>query len=159
MVVLFLAACSGDGDDGFFSSSGRYDQPSWGDTATDTGGDTGDTGAGGDEGAPVFTDVVGEWTDISNVADDVLQVTATFTDDGDDIIGGTCYIDAYVDDANMGTWDGDISDDEGACVVAVDKMVFGLQDLDPSKTTTVEFQAKDASGNVSALYSVEVAGQ
>lgn len=165
MVFLLLVACSSQDSTGdkFFSSDGRYTPPGWGDADTgDTAGsDSGDTGANeGDPGAPIFSDITGEWTVYPDVEGDVLAVKASYTDQDDDLEGGQCFIDAYVDDANVGTFDGTASSDAGStCVLSSGSMRFALQKLDTSQTTVVEFSAKDKSGNTSALYSVEVAGE
>lgn len=161
MLFFLLTACSTvDEGDRFHGASGRYDQPKWGDTGDDTAeeGDTSAPNPDGDPGAPVFTDVVGAWSDYPNIGT-VLEVTASFTDEGDDIEGGSCYIDAYYgsDNANFDTSVG--SGDSDGCKAVSGAFIFALKELDSSKTTLVEFQVKDSSGNVSKLESVEVAGQ
>ncbi len=161
MLFLLLTACtSTDGGDAFNAGSGRYDAPGWGDTSEDTaeGGDTSEHDPDGDPGAPIFTDVSGKWSDYPD-AGVVLVVTATYTDEGDDIDGGTCYIDATFngEDANFDTTVG--SSDGDGCKAVEGSFIFAIQELDDSLTTLVEFQVKDSSGNVSKLESVEVAAQ
>lgn len=161
MLFLLLSACTTAAEgDRFHGASGRYDQPGWGDTAEDTAesGDTSEPNPDGDAGAPVFSEVAGEWSEYPNIGV-VLQVTATYTDEGDDIEGGTCYIDASFgsENANFDTSVG--SGDSDGCKAVGGSFIFALKELDSSKTTTVAFQVKDSSGNVSKLETVEVAGQ
>lgn len=150
MLVFLLAACSGADDEGFFSSSGRYDQPSWGDTATDTAsGDTGDTASGGDDGAPVFSSLVVTWEDYPNIGW-VLQVLGEFTDDGDDFSGGTCYIDVYNPEyVESYELDASDSDGENVCLITGSTLTFGFQGLDETAAGSIVFTAQDSSQNVS----------
>ncbi|GDX82010.1 hypothetical protein LBMAG42_38210 [Deltaproteobacteria bacterium] len=150
MVVLFLAACSGVDDEGFFSSSGRYDQPSWGDTATDTGSDTGDTASGGDDGAPVFTSLVVSWEDYPNIGT-VLQVLGEFTDDGDDFAGGTCYVDVY-NPEYVDSFELDASTETGAnvCLITGSTLTIAFEGLDETAVGSVLLAVQDSSQNVSA---------
>ncbi len=164
MVVLLMLACSGSGDNGdkFFSSDGRYTPPEWGTSSSDdtAATDTADTGSSeGDPGAPVFTDIEGSWEVYTEIDGAVLQVMASYTDDGDDIVDGNCYIDVTFGDSDA-NFDGSIGTDKSAaCVATGGTFVFALQGLDDSIDTHVEFQAQDTSGNVSALYPVDVAGE
>jgi hypothetical protein len=158
MLFILLTACTTTADgDRFHGGSGRYEAPKWGSDTADTAGDTG-SNPDGDPNAPVFTDVTGSWSDYPNIGV-VLEVTAQYTDEGDDIEGGNCYVDAYFggEDANFDTTVG-TGDDDG-CKAVAGTFVFAIQELDDSKTTVVEFQVSDAAGNVSRLESVEVAGQ
>ena len=158
MVVFLLAACSGVDDNGFLSSSGRYDQPAWGDTGGEASTDTGDTASGGDDGAPVFTDIVASWEDYLDFGW-VLQVTAKFTDDDDDIEGGECYIDAMYGEEST-NFDGPIgTEPSDTCVVASGTLIFALKDLDTSVETTVVWSVQDTSRNVSAEDTQVVAPQ
>jgi len=162
MLFLFLTACpSATSDDPFFGASGRYDAPKWGDTGDDGDtGDTGDTGGSteGGDGAPVFTDIVGAWKEDPNGM--ALAVSATFTDKDDDLDGGMCYIDATFGEESE-NFDGSVGGDPAAdiCTISGDSFVFALPGLDASLETTVKFQVKDSSQNVSKEETVVVPGE
>ena len=151
-VLLLLAACSGTGEGGFFGSSGRYDQPTWGDTATDTGSDTGgDTGSStGDPGAPVLSNLEVTWEDYPNIGI-VLQVIAEFTDEGDDFSGGVCYVDVFNPDY-ISSFEMTASEESGSnvCLVSGTTLTMGFQDLDDSVEGAILLSVKDESNNVSA---------
>ena len=162
MLFFLLTACTTNDGDRFHGGSGSYDAPKWGDTGGgDTSDSTGDTATHdpeGDPGAPVFSNVNAEWSDYPNLGV-ALEVTATYTDDDDDIEGGACYIDitSGSDNANFDTTVG--SGDDDGCKAVAGTFIFAILELDDSKKTLVEFQVKDSSGNLSKLESVEVAGQ
>lgn len=158
MVYLFLAGCAIERDDDpFFNNDGRYDPPDWSASDTADGGDTADSGSGGDAGAPVLTDEALSWDDMPNVGT-VLLFQAAYTDEGDDIVGGTCYIDAFNDDEFVQDFVLDVTDSpdgEGVCVAIDGTFFFALQDLDDSKSGAVTVEVKDGSGNVSATYEAQ----
>lgn len=155
MVVLFLVGCAVERDDDpFFNTSDRYDPPDW--TSSDTAGDdTGDTAGGGDAGAPVLSDVSLTWEEFPNVGM-VLLFQATYADEGDDIVGGTCFIDVYNDGEFVSDFTLDITDapegDDGQCVAVDGQFYFAIEDLDDSKSGGVTVEVKDGSGNVSETY-------
>ena len=151
-VLLLLAACSGTDEGGFFGSSGRYDQPTWGDTATDTGTDTGtDTSTStGDAGAPILSNLEVTWEDYPNIGM-VLQVIAEFTDEGDDFAGGVCYVDVFNPDY-LSSFEMTASEEAGAnvCLISGTTLTMGFQDLDDSVEGSILLAVKDESNNVSA---------
>ena len=158
MVFLFLGGCSVLGlDDPFNSNSGRYDQPNW---ATDdtADGDTGDTAdGGGDAGAPELTNLLLAWTEYPNIGT-VLEFTADYTDEGDDIVGGTCYIDLFNGSEYIDSYEYEVVDDpagEGeVCSAVGGALRFAFQELDETLAGSVGLEVKDGSGNVSATYDV-----
>ncbi len=156
MVFLFLVGCSALLDDDPFSGgSDRYDQPDWSSSDTaDTAGDTGDTAGGGDAGAPVLTDIDLTWEEYPNIGN-VLQFVAKYTDEGDDIVGGMCFIDVYNGDEAAGSFELEVSDDpdgEGVCVAVSGSLIFAIEDLDDGKSGGVSVEVMDGSRNVSATY-------
>ncbi len=158
MVFLFLGGCATLGlDDPFNSNSGRYDQPNWA-TADTADGDTGDTADGdGDAGAPVLTNLVLAWTDYPNIGT-VLEFTADYTDEGDDIVGGTCYIDLFNGSDYIGDFLYEVVDDPGGesevCSAVGGTLQFAFQELDDTQTGSIGLEVQDGSGNVSATYKV-----
>ena len=167
MFSLILLACTPGGDDGFLSSGGRYENTPYGnsdtaDTAGDTGGDTEP-----DEGAPVITADELEWTEYPNYGI-VLLIRLTFTDEGDDIEGGTMYLDVFQPGDEL-AYAGileiiDIADVEtqeagAAYLYDAETLLVAIDNLDESKDTYITVELKDASNNLSATYEYAISGE
>ena len=125
MLAFALLACQSQTEGDFIGGSGRFDPASWGDTASGDSGDTG-RGEGGDEGAPVFENISGSWEDYPEIGV-ILYVSATYTDEGGDIVGGLCYIDVFTI-SGSGNFDGSVGEDATDTYIAVDgTFSFGLE--------------------------------
>ncbi len=167
MLVLFLAACTPDDDGGFLSSSGRYENSAWGSTDTADTADTGDTGEVGGEGAPVVAEVALEWTEYPNYGM-VLEVYITFTDEGDDILGGVVYTDIFQpgdEIAYSGILDivdiADVEEPEPETSYLLDDetVFFAIDNLDETEDTWLTVEMKDASGNISSSTEASIGGE
>lgn len=161
MTLLTLLACAVT-EGSFLSGSGRF-VPSRGSDSGDTGySDTADTGGEdtvGDAGAPILVDASISWDDFPDFGI-VLVFAGTFTDEGDDFIGGTCYIDVYQDGEFVDTFDVPASDDESdndrqVCLVVGDSLTFAIPDLDSTKSAGIDISVRDSSGNTSPQYTYE----
>lgn len=163
MTLLTLIACTSlDGT--FLSGSGRFVPSRSGDTG-DSAGDTAgsDTGTVGDDGAPVLVDASLTWQDYPEDGT-VLVFSGTFTDEGDDIIGGTCFIDVYsdgeyLDDASLPLSDDSEDNDGQVCLVIGDVIGFAIPGLDASKSAGIDISFSDSSNNTSAEYTYETDAQ
>lgn len=118
-------------------------------------GDTGDDTAGGDAGAPVLSNVSLTWEEYPNVGM-VLFFSALYTDDGDDIVSGTCYVDVYNDAEYITSLTLEVTDspdgESNQCFAIDGTLFFAIEDLDDSKSGGVTVEVKDGSGNVSSTY-------
>ncbi|MBM4366478.1 MAG: hypothetical protein FJ102_09695 [Deltaproteobacteria bacterium] len=167
MLVLFLAACDPDDDNGFLNGSGRYENSAWG--ITDTA-DTADTGGGGEvggEGAPVLGDVRLEWSEYPNYGI-VLLVEVAFTDEGDDIVGGVVYTDIFQPGDEL-AYSGvleivDIAEVEEqtpeTCYYMDEETIFfAIDNLDETEDSWLTIEVKDASGNISSTTEASIDGE
>lgn len=166
MFSLILLACTPADDDGFLSAGGRYENSSWGSTDTaDTAADTGEDDEP-DEGAPVITGEELEWTEYPNYGM-VLQIRLTFTDEGDDIEGGTMYLDVFQpgdEIAYAGILEiidiADVEEVEAGAVYLYDSetLFCAIDNLDETEDTYITVELKDASKNLSATYEYAIDG-
>ena len=166
MTLLTLIACTST-DTTFLGGSGRFEPTKFGDTGDTSAADSGDTGGSGsstgDEGAPVLTAVEVHWEEYPDYGV-VLEFSASFTDEGDDVLGGTCFLDLFsggdfVDDYALTASD-DPEDNGGqVCVVTGAELTFAIPSLDDTEAAGIDIVVRDSSGNDSAVYTAEVDGQ
>jgi hypothetical protein len=165
MLSLALIACTPVTGD-FLTGSGRFEPSNQVDTgdSSGSGGDTADTaGSVGDEGAPVLVDPELTWEDYADRGI-ALIFRSSFTDEGDDILGGTCFLDLYIagvytDDYELLISEDPTDNDGKVCFVVEDQIMFAFEGLDDNDSAGIDLVVRDSSRNDSAAYELYVDGQ